>query len=292
MSEISKILLGIEDVEDLYEIKDIINNNRIKENKYIEANDLKEYEIIRKKLNNLIDSSIKYETKNYEKFDITKDIIKNATKYQIKEENLEIIEKQIRILKPLINIFTIDNYKVKYSDGNFVPLDNTKVKINSNFIFNKNNKPVFLYKYMNINLGLYILSSGLKDIGSITIQSNYNKMMKYSINQDINNYIIISNKSNKYLNSFEDLKINFKLHNTNIKAGTYRSKLELNIFNDKQEGDKCIIYVCINIIPLIIRFSLSEKYSLKNNFISIFHFLKYSIFYILFLVNILQKIKN
>ena len=63
--------------------------------------------------------------KNYEKFDITKDIIKNATKYQIIEENLEIIEKQISILKPLINIFTIDNYKVKYSDGNFVPLDNT-----------------------------------------------------------------------------------------------------------------------------------------------------------------------
>ena len=62
--------------------------------------------------------------KNYEKFDIAKDIIENATKYQIKEENLEIIEKQIRILKPLINIFTIDNYKVKYSDGNFVPLDN------------------------------------------------------------------------------------------------------------------------------------------------------------------------
>ena len=63
--------------------------------------------------------------KNHEKFDITKDIIKNATKYQIIEENLEIIEKQISILKPLINIFTIDNYKVKYSDGNFVPLDNT-----------------------------------------------------------------------------------------------------------------------------------------------------------------------
>ena len=63
--------------------------------------------------------------KNYEKFDITKDIIKNATKYQIIEENLEIIEKQISILKPLINIFTIDNYKVKYSDGNFIPLDNT-----------------------------------------------------------------------------------------------------------------------------------------------------------------------
>ena len=63
--------------------------------------------------------------KNYEKFDIAKDIIENATKYQIIEENLEIIENQISILKPLINIFTIDNYKVKYSDGNFVPLDNT-----------------------------------------------------------------------------------------------------------------------------------------------------------------------
>ena len=63
--------------------------------------------------------------KNYEKFDIAKDIIENATKYQIIEENLEIIENQISILKPLINIFTIDNYKVKYSDGNFVPLDYT-----------------------------------------------------------------------------------------------------------------------------------------------------------------------
>jgi hypothetical protein len=44
---------------------------------------------------------------------------------------------------------------------------------------------------MNINLGLNILNSRLKDIGSITKQSNNNKMMKYLINQDINNYIII-----------------------------------------------------------------------------------------------------
>ena len=47
MSKISQIFLEIKDLEDLYEIKDIINNFRINNNKYIEANDFEEYEIIR-----------------------------------------------------------------------------------------------------------------------------------------------------------------------------------------------------------------------------------------------------
>ena len=167
---------------------------------------------------------------------------------------------KISINKKNINIYNyISNYK--YNNNNF------------NFIFTKsNNKPIFLYKQMKINLGLYILGSESKNIGSFSIKNNFGKIIKYSINQDPNNEIIIYVDEKKELNPFNDLILNFKLNIQNQKSGFYSSKFDLILLNENKEIDKCIVYVFINLIPFIIKISIpNEKYSLINNKISISH---------------------
>ena len=141
--------------------------------------------------------------------------------------------------------------------------------------FQKKKKPVFLNKYITINLGLYILNNEFREIGSIKIQNNYFNELNYLIKQETNNSIIISNKSNRELAAFQDLTINFKLNIKNINMVFYESKFELYILEDKKECDKCIIYAFINIIPLIIKFSIpNAKFSLNNDIVSINHYIK------------------
>lgn len=128
---------------------------------------------------------------------------------------------------------------------------------------------------MKINLGLYILDCEFKEIGSIVIQNNYNKELNYLIRQEVNNTIIISNKNNKELNSNEDLKIHFKFNIKNINSGFYHSKYEIYLYDNKIESDKCIIHAFINVIPLIIKFSIpNERFSINNNIISISHYIE------------------
>ena len=139
----------------------------------------------------------------------------------------------------------------------------------------KNNNPVFLNKYMKINLGLYILNNNSDNIGSITIQNNFTKELEYTINQDASNSILVSNINNSKLNEHQDLTLNFKLNVKNIELKYYKSKFDLNIYNSNKECDKCIIYVFINVVPLIIKFSIKdEKFFLNNNSISIQHYLE------------------
>ena len=128
---------------------------------------------------------------------------------------------------------------------------------------------------MKINLGLYILGSDLKNIGSISIKKNFNKKLFYSINQEPNNQIIAYITNDTELNPCQDLKFNFKLNIQNIASGFYKSKFDLILLHENKEFDKCEVYTFINIIPLIIKFSIiDEKYSLSKNIVSISHYIK------------------
>ena len=123
---------------------------------------------------------------------------------------------------------------------------------------------------MKINLGLYIIGCDLKNIGSVSIQNNYSNPLKYSIKQDPNNSIIILIDSKKELTPYQDLKINFKLNIPNKVPGFYSSKCELILSDGNKEIDKCMVYVFINVIPLIIKFSIPNvEYSIIDNNISI-----------------------
>ena len=51
----------------------------------------------------------------------------------------------------------------------------------------------------------------IKNIGSASIQNNYNNKIKYSIQQDYNNKIISFFEGNTELNPYQDFQINFIL---------------------------------------------------------------------------------
>ena len=262
------------EISNLIEINKIITSNEIKKNDYIEKNDYEQYNNLRKEFDSFVEQNEYLKNYHYSKLHIDNDNSTNI--YDIQEENLEFMYNFITKLKSLsIDLFTIQKNSIKKKNFNIQSLDNIEFKQNSNYIFSKGNKPVFLNKYMKINLGLYILSSEFREIGSIKIQNNYFKELNYLIKQETNNSIIISNKSNRQLASFQDLTINFKLNVKNINIGFYESKFELSILDDKKECDKCIIFAFINIIPLIIKFSLpNQKFSLNNDIVSINHYIK------------------
>ena len=123
---------------------------------------------------------------------------------------------------------------------------------------------------MKINLGLYIIGWDLKNIGSVSIQNNYSNTLNYSVKQNPNNSIIILIYSKKELMPYKDLKINFKLNIPNKLPGFYSSKCELILSDGNKELDICIVNVFINVIPLIIKFSIPNvEYSIIDNNISI-----------------------
>lgn len=69
---------------------------------------------------------------------------------------------------------------------------------------------------------------------------------------------------------YQDLKINFKLNIPNKIPGFYSSKCELILSDGNKNIDKCMIYVFINVIPLIIKFSIPNvEYTILDNKISI-----------------------
>ena len=276
--KLAKKLISIKNKENLYSIQNIINNNRIDgTNKYIEKNNFKYYSGFLNKLNQNIDN-----LKIINKYDyfLKKEIPVDIKIYEIQKLNLGMINKII---------LQLDNYQYYYSlfeikkihignyayKNNYIS-NNINTKQNSNFIFIKgNNNPVFLNKNMKINLGLYIIGCDLKNIGSLSIQNNYPNSLKYSIKQDPNNSIIIFIDSKKELNPYQDLKINFKLNIKDIIPGFYSSECELILSDENKEFDKCMINVFINVIPLIIKFSIPNiEYSLINNNISISNYIE------------------
>ena len=213
---------------------------------------------------------------------LNKNIPNNIKLYEISENDIETIYgiiSQCENNSHYYSLFKIKKIAIPNINITNYNLNNIYAKQDSNFIFIKeNNKPVFLNKTMKINLGLYILGSELKNIGSVSIKNNYNNQLKYSINQnpknDIIAYINITKELDQ-LNPRQNLDINFKLNIEEEKAGFYRSKFELILFFENKEFDKCEINVFINIIPLIIKFSLpNEKYSFADKTVSIRHEIK------------------
>ena len=184
-----------------------------------------------------------------------------------------------KLSKYNINLFQINDFQ---SDKQIIY--NTEIKQNEidkyskksiNFIFQKDKKPEFLNKYMKVDLGVFVLTNEFKEIGSVTIQNNYNEMLEYEIKK-INDIIIPHNINNRMkLEKNKDLIIEFDLNKHDLKPDFYKNEIELILYKDREECDKCIIYVYINIIPLILKFSLNnEKFSLNENIINIHHYIK------------------
>ena len=279
IENVIKKLIEIKTSEDIYFIKNIINNHKINEkSKYIEKNNYKFYITLLNKLNQNIDN-----LKNIHRYDyfLQKEIPANIEIYEIQELKLGLIHKIILQLdnnQYYYSLFEIKKIHIRNNNNNIKNYisNNINTKQNSNFIFIKgNNLPVFLNKYMKINLGLYIIGCDLKNIGSVSIQNNYSNPLKYSIKQDPNNSIIILIDSKKELTPYQDLKINFKLNIPNKVPGFYSSKCELILSDGNKEIDKCMVYVFINVIPLIIKFSIPNvEYSIIDNNISINKYIK------------------
>jgi hypothetical protein len=185
------------------------------------------------------------------------------------------------------NIFEINDFK-DFKDKelkNDLDLNQSNNKIkdslaqNINFIFIKDNKPIFLYNYMKIDLGLYILDDAynIGEIGSVIIPNNSIYPINYIL-KGKNNEIILSDLLNKgkQLKTLENLVLKFTIDKYKLskRFDFYKSEFELIIKFNKGDESKCQIDVCINVIPLILKFSLKkENYLIKNKKIYIHHYI-------------------
>ena len=251
-------------------IKDEINKIHLE---YLESNTLKQCDNLYSEISSDIKS---FERMTDSKLLLNKRIPDDVNIYEIKENDIYLIYKivsQCKNNEHYFSLFKVNNISIKNNQNQNYNVNNIYTKQDSNFIFAKNNnKPVFLNKSMKINLGLYVLGCELKKIGLISIKNNYNTQLKYSINQKPDNEIIAFITNDQELNPYQDLNINFKLNNPIKNPGFYSSKFDIILSYENKDCDKCEIYVFINIIPLIIKFSIpNEKFSLFNNTIFISH---------------------
>ena len=271
IENISKELLEIQNLEDIKIIQKKIINHKFKNFEYVDKSLENKYFSFLKELDSAINKYIIFEKKfHYSKFQ-TK-IEEKFIKYKgEKGDNLdlEILYNLIESLNPLkyfYQIFKIEKISINNYFNDEYTLNNNIIKKYGNFIFNQNNEPSFLKKSMKINFGLYILNNGINEISSTIIQNNYSKSIRYLIKQEENNIIVLNCNNNKKLKALEDLKINFKIINNNLKFGFYQSIFEVILLDSTKEFDKCIVYIYIYVIPLIIKLSLlNEKFSIDNN---------------------------
>ena len=282
ISNIKSKLNALKNMDDIEESKKIILSitNEIKSIKidYKESNHFSQFLEIFDNLNNDIECLKSLNRSN--KF-LSKNIPINIALYEIKENSVYSLTRIIQKCESYFSLFNIKNISIK--DNNKISIyisNNVSEKQGSNFIFKKgDNKPVFLNKNMKINLGLYIIGSDLKNIGSFIIQNNYNNKLKYSIKQNPNNEIrVFLNEEGLELEPYQDLQINLYLNNSVKTPGFYTSKFELILSDENIVFDKCQVHALINLIPMIIRFSIpNEKYSILNdnkNCLSISHPIK------------------
>ena len=273
---INQYLVKLQNHEDIDIIQTNIDNiikelNNIKK-EFIESNTIKQclylFNEIHSNINNF---QIKYKSNHF----LNLNIPDNINIFEIQENDIDTIYKILSKCSDkshYFSLFQINNISLKKNEIQNYNFKNVYTKQDSNFIFTKdNNKPVFLNKRMKIDLGIYVLGLELKKIGSISIKNNYNSQLKYSINQKPDNSIIALINDNKELNPNQDMNINFKLNIPTKKTGFYSSKFELILLHENKDFDKCEVYIFINIIPLIIKFSFPDiKYKLINDtFISI-----------------------
>ena len=284
------------------EIMDLLNNNKLDDLEnpnlfnLIDKTRYENYKQSKKKLIEKINELSNLENKNKElNFDL-EDInnFQIIKKDEFSEKNLsddytreELIKLINNYKKYNFNIFEINDFK-DFKDKelkNDLDLNQSNNKIkdslaqNINFIFIKDNKPIFLYNYMKIDLGLYILDDAynIGEIGSVIIPNNSIYPINYIL-KGKNNEIILSDLLNKgkQLKTLENLVLKFTIDKYKLskRFDFYKSEFELIIKFNKGDESKCQIDVCINVIPLILKFSLKkENYLIKNKKIYIHHYI-------------------
>ena len=262
----------IESINDFDKIEEIVTKNKIINNN-INQIDYSEYNIYSLKNEKLI-QSIK-DRREINEIN-TKLNLENINEPQIILDNVNENEDDLNILKNRIikiNNFNYELFEVKkleninktLEDINSIDLNEIEklIKRDFNFIFCKNNEPAFLYKNMQINLGILILDCEIKNIGSLIIHNTFSKFFSYKIEQK-SDYIYVD-KENQFINinGMDDIKIDFyiDLKNEKKEAKLLKSEFEIILYNNNIQCDKCTVIIYIFISPLILKFSFNnEKY--------------------------------
>ena len=177
------------------------------------------------------------------------------------------------------NIFKIEDYKEEqklYIKNDIIDekdIISNYLGPDSNFIFLKENVPVFLRKKMKIFLGLYIINYSQEEIGSIILQNNLSVSIDYELKNDSNNNFLTKNIFNKRLNleRGKNLEIKFKLDKSKMLIkGLAKTKFKINLYYNNAICDTCEIDVGIYIMNFILKLSLNnEKFIIKDNIIYI-----------------------
>jgi len=244
--------------------------------KYTDDEYVNKYFNIKKELINKIDYYLQLTNKNNElkiiKFE------KMDTQYNIEEDiDIEILVKWINELQRCNISMGILEYR-ETNNREIIKIEKVSngYSSNTNWIFDKDNKPNFLLDNININLGIYILEHiHTNNIGSILFDNNCSYSIKYTLEQDNSNSILAYSTKNT-LQHNESMNIKFRLnkklkYNETIKCEFYIRLMS----NNNEEIDKCRVYVYLNVIPLCLKFKLNEKYNIdENNNISINHYTK------------------
>ena len=277
------------------EIKDILkknNLNQLADSKLVDKTEYENYirlknEIIEdiQKLNVLEKSKLNFNVEDIYKFQIIQEneFSKKDISDNYKSNYKEVMAEWINNFKKYnFNVFEIGDFvETKIIDKNDYTLSNDLKEYAKivNFIFIKDNKSIFLSNYMKIYLGIYIIDNEYDDIGSTIIQNNSIKNIQYELKEKRNEIIIPENlNAKKNLEPLQDLFLNFRINKKKLNGrfGFFKSQFELIINNNEDKESKCLIDVSINVVPLILKFSLNnEKFSLKENNIYIHRYIEH-----------------
>jgi len=290
MEEFQKKFKALKEIKELsisdwYTIRSIIFNNNL-ENQYTE--NYMDYKYMSSYINSrdkLLKSLESYFNLEKENEILLKDLQKanipqNTTQYNIKEKNLSILRRWIKeLLKCNINM-EISNYKeILHSRINKKIIINKKTSeiysTNTNWIFDKDNKPNFLLDSINVNLGIYILEHiRTNSVGSISFDNNCSSLIVYELEQDNSNAIIPYTTGN-ILKQNEPMNIRFRLNKNLKESETIKCEFYIKLMNNnKEECDRCKVTAILNVIPLCLKFKFNETYNIDEyNNVSINHYI-------------------
>ncbi|KAG4092785.1 hypothetical protein H8356DRAFT_1049181 [Neocallimastix lanati (nom. inval.)] len=290
MEEFQKKFKALKEIKELsisdwYTIRSIIFNNNL-ENQYTE--NYMDYKYMSSYINSrdkLLKSLESYFNLEKENEILLKDLQKanipqNTTQYNIKEKNLSILRRWIKeLLKCNINM-EISNYKeILHSRINKKIIINKKTSeiysTNTNWIFDKDNKPNFLLDSINVNLGIYILEHiRTNSVGSISFDNNCSSLIVYELEQD-NSNAIIPYMTGNILKQNEPMNIRFRLNKNLKESETIKCEFYIKLMNNnKEECDRCKVTAILNVIPLCLKFKFNETYNIDEyNNVSINHYI-------------------
>ncbi|OUM69791.1 hypothetical protein PIROE2DRAFT_57210 [Piromyces sp. E2] len=259
-------------------IINIIKNNDIEN--YMKCIDVKYKNSYNNYKNKLINSINNY-------LDLIKnnsDLSNKLKGFDFKNSNIQYnIEEDVKNLNKWINELLKCNINMgicEYSGVNYreIKIENISdgYSANTNWIFDKDNKPNFLLDNINVNLGIYILEHiHTNNVGSISFDNNCSYPIAYELEQDKSNSILAYSTENK-LQQSESMTIKFRLN----KKLKYNETIKCEFFiklinNDNDTYNKCRVIVYLNVIPLCLKFKINEKYHIdENNKISINHYVE------------------